>query len=169
MNRAQYIRQTLLWTCIKLTHWNRVAHICTRKLSNIGSDNGLSPDRHRAIIWTFGCLVGNRGRTVVQCIKQWRTAVPARALSRTNYLNAYFWTNAAILLIGPFGTNFSETLIEIYRFSFKKMQLKMSSAKWRPCLGLDVLMMNTRKSYRFSGIIQCFQSHIHTGRWWRWL
>ena len=50
------------------------------------------------------------------------------------------WTNAGILLIGPLGTNFSEILIEIHTFSFKKMHLKMSSAKWRPfCLGLNVL------------------------------
>ena len=27
-------------------------HICVRKLSNIGSDNGLLPGRHRAIICT---------------------------------------------------------------------------------------------------------------------
>ena len=51
------------------------------------------------------------------------------------------WTNARILLIGPLGTNFSEILIEIQTFSFKKMHLKMSSAKWRPFyLGLIVLM-----------------------------
>ena len=42
------------------------------------------------------------------------------------------WTNAGILLIGPWGTIFSEILIEILTFSFKKMRLKMSSAKWRP-------------------------------------
>ena len=42
------------------------------------------------------------------------------------------WTNAGILLIGPLGTNFSEKLIEIGIFSFKKMYLKISSAKWRP-------------------------------------
>ena len=35
-----------------------------------------------------GWLVDNRGRIVVQCIKQWRTAVPIRALSGTNHLNA---------------------------------------------------------------------------------
>ena len=35
-----------------------------------------------------GWLVGNRGKTVVHCIKQGRTAVPVRALSRTNHLNA---------------------------------------------------------------------------------
>ena len=51
------------------------------------------------------------------------------------------WTNDGILLIGPLGTNFSEILIGIQTFSFKKMHLKMSSAKWRPfCLGLNVLM-----------------------------
>ena len=47
---------------------------------------------------------------------------------------------AGILLIGPLGTNFSEILIEILTFSFKKMRLKVSSAKWRPfCLSLNVL------------------------------
>ena len=82
-----------------LTHWGRVTHICVSKLTFIGSDNGLSPDRHQAIIWT----------------------------------------NAGLLLIGPLGTNFSEILIEILTFSFKKMHLKVSSAKrWPFCLGLNV-------------------------------
>ena len=52
------------------------------------------------------------------------------------------WTNAGILLIGPLGANFSETSIKILTFSFKKMRLKVSSAKWRPfCLGLNGLIM----------------------------
>ena len=76
----------------ELTHWGRVTHICVNKLTIIGSDNGLSPDRRQAIIWT----------------------------------------NAGLLLIGPLGTNFSEILIEILTFSFKKMCLKVSSAKRRP-------------------------------------
>ena len=83
-----------------LTHWGRVTHICVGKLTIIASDNGLSPGRRQAIIWT----------------------------------------NTGILLIGPLGTNFSEILIEIETFSFKKMHLKRSSGKWRPsCLGLNVL------------------------------
>ena len=83
-----------------LTHWGRVTHICVGKLTIIGSDNGLSPGRRQAIIWT----------------------------------------NAEILLIGPLGTNFSENLIGIQIFSFKKMHLKMSSAKWRLFrLGLNEL------------------------------
>ena len=40
--------------------------------------------------------------------------------------------NAGLLLIGPLGTNFSEILSEIVTFSFKKMRLKVSSAKRRP-------------------------------------
>ena len=35
-----------------LTHWAQVTHICVSKLTIIGSDNGLSPDRRQAIIWT---------------------------------------------------------------------------------------------------------------------
>ena len=83
-----------------LTHWGRVTHICVSKITIIGSDNGLSPGRHQAIIWI----------------------------------------NDGILLIGLLGTNFSEIYIEILIFSFKKMRLKVSSAKLRPfCLGLHML------------------------------
>ena len=81
-----------------LTHWGRVTLICISKLTIIDSDNGLSPGRHLAIIWT----------------------------------------NAGILLIRTSGTNFSEIPSEIHTFSFKKMYLKMSSAKWRPfCVGVN--------------------------------
>ena len=85
---------------VMLTHWGRVTHICVGNLTIIGSDNGLSPGRRQAIIWT----------------------------------------NAVILSIGPLGTNFSEILIKIITFSFKKMRSKVSSGKRRPsCLGLNVL------------------------------
>ena len=92
-----------------LTHWGRVTHICVGKSTIIGSDNGLSPDRRQAIIWT----------------------------------------NVGILLIRPLGTYFSEILTGIQTFSFNKMHLKMSSAKWRPfCLGLNVLKCNLRTHAR---------------------
>ena len=96
-----------------------MTHLCAGNLTIIGSDNGLSPGRRQAIIWT----------------------------------------NAGILLIEPLGTNFSEISIEMQTFSFKKMCLKVSFAKWRPfCLGLNVLndkgvwppsslMTRTRLSY----------------------
>ena len=63
--------------------------ICVSKLTIIISDNGLSPGRRQAIIWT----------------------------------------NGGILLIQTLGANFSEILSELHIFSFKKMHLKMSSAR----------------------------------------
>ena len=46
-----------------LTHWGRVTHICASKLTIIGSDNGLSPGRHQAIVWTNAgiLLIGHLG------------------------------------------------------------------------------------------------------------
>ena len=87
--------------CIKcLTYWGRVTHICVSKLTIIGSENGLSPGRRQAIIWT----------------------------------------NTGILLIRTLGTNFSEILSEIRAFSFKKMHVKISSAKGQQfCFGLNAL------------------------------
>ena len=69
---------------------------------------------------------------------------------------AIIWTNAGILSIGPLGPNFSEILSEIYVFSFKKMHLKMSSAKWSFCLCHNVL--STKGSllqYFCNGISVC--------------
>ena len=98
--KKQYNVYVEQWLENVLTHWGRVTHICVGNLNIIGLDNGLSPGRRQAIIWT----------------------------------------NAGILLIEPWGTNFSEILIDIHTFSFKKIHLKMLSAKWRPfCLGFNVL------------------------------
>ena len=49
-----------------LTHWGRVMHICVGKLTIIGSDNGLSPGRRQAIIWTNAgiLLIGPLGTKV---------------------------------------------------------------------------------------------------------
>ena len=35
---------------VELTRWGWVMDICVSKLTSIGSDNGLSPNRHQAII-----------------------------------------------------------------------------------------------------------------------
>ena len=53
-----------------------------------------------------------------------------------------FRTNAGLLWIGSLVTNFSEFLIRNQTFSFNKMHLKMTSAKWQPfCLGLNIFSM----------------------------
>ena len=92
-----------------------MTHICVVKLTIIGSDNGLSPGRRQAIIWT----------------------------------------NAGILLIGPLGTNFIGILNGIQTFSFKKMHLKMSSAKWRP-FGLGLNVVNIPSVRIFMGLHDAF-------------
>ena len=50
-------------SCECLTHWGWVTHICVGKLTISGSDNGLSPGRHQAIIWTNAgiLLIGHLG------------------------------------------------------------------------------------------------------------
>ena len=80
-------------------NWGQVTHICVSKLTIIGSDNGLLPGRHQAIIWTNAGI--------------W------------NIVNSNFWN--------------SEILSEIHTFSFKKMYLKMLSAKWQPFCPTSVL------------------------------
>ena len=73
------------------------------------------------------------------CVSKLTIIVPDNGLS-PDRRQSIIWTNAGILLIRTSGTNFSELLSEIHIFSFKKMHLKIPSAKWRPfCLGLNVL------------------------------
>ena len=51
------------------------------------------------------------------------------------------WANAGMLLIWHTGTHFSEIVIKLHTFEFKKMHFKISFAKWRPfCFGLNGLM-----------------------------
>ena len=49
---------------------------------------------------------------------------------------AITWTNAGILLIGPLGTNFSEILIRINTFSFKKNVFENAVCKMVTILSL---------------------------------
>ena len=52
---------------------------------------------------------------------------------------AIICTNAGLWSIGPLGTKFSEIVIKVQDFSFTKMHMKLSSAKWWPfCPGREV-------------------------------
>ena len=70
------------------------------------------------------------GRVTHICVSKLTIIGPDNVLS-PGRRQAIIWTNAVILLIRTLGTNFSEILGEIHSFSFSKMHLKMSSAKWR--------------------------------------
>ena len=82
-------------------------------------------------------------------------------------------TNAGILLIRPLGTNFSEFLAKILIFSFKKMRLKVSSAKRRPfCIGLNEWVNLAWRVYCLSycppGGTVMYQNVYGTHHWFRW-
>ena len=49
---------------VSVTHWGRLMHICVRRLTVIGPDNGLSPYRRQAIIRTNSVilLIGPLGK-----------------------------------------------------------------------------------------------------------
>ena len=51
--RVSPIMKCIVYFCRQtLTHWDWVTHICVGKPTIIVSDNGLSPGRRQAIIWT---------------------------------------------------------------------------------------------------------------------
>ena len=89
-------------------------------------------------IWALYGLT-HWGRVTHICVSELTIIASDNGLS-PGRRQAIIWNNAGLLLIEPLGKNFSEISIGIQTFSFKKMHLIMSSAKWRPfCLGLNVL------------------------------
>ena len=91
-----------------------------------------------SIPWAITSLT-HWGRATHICVSKFTIIASDNGLS-PGRRQAIIWNNAGILSIGLLGTNFSEILIEILTLSFKKMRLKVSSAKWRLfCLGLNVL------------------------------
>ena len=91
--------------------------------------------------WSDRTRLTHRGRETHICVSELTIIGSDNGLS-PGRRQAIIWNNAGLLLIEPLGTNFGEISIEIQTFSFKKIHLNMSSAKWRPfCLGLNVLKL----------------------------
>ena len=85
-----------IWIKIKqsLTHWGRVTHICVSKPTTIGSDNGLSPGRRQAIMWTNAgiLLIGPSGTNLSEISSEIYTF-----LTEENAFENVVWKMAAIL------------------------------------------------------------------------
>ena len=106
------------------------------------SELSVNPAIHEIIL-----ILTHWGRVTHICVSELTIIGSDNGLS-PGRRQAIIWNNAGLLLIGPLRTNFSENLIEILTFSFTKMRLKVSSAKWRPfCLGLNVLTHWGRVTY----------------------
>ena len=115
----------------------------------------FSPKTHDCIIWS-NCMLGRSwwiarngcyrfthltqwGQVTHICVCKLTIIDSDNGLS-PGWCQVIIWASAGILLIEHLWTNFSEILIKIYTFSFKKMHLKMLSVKWQPfCISLNVL------------------------------
>ena len=136
-------------------------HICFSKLIIIGSDNGLSPDRHQAIIWTNAGILSIWPLGANQYICVIMSAMASQITSLTIVYSTVYsgadqrkhQSSASLAFVrgihrwpvnslhkGPVTRKmfpfddvimFSEISIEIPIFSFNKMHIKMSSGKWR--------------------------------------
>ena len=82
-----------VWTAKDLTHWGWVTHIYLGKLTIIGSDNDLSPDRHQAITWTNGgiMLIGPSGKISIKFNQNATTFIQENAFENV------IWKITAIL------------------------------------------------------------------------
>ena len=79
------------------------------------------------------------------------------------WCQAITWTNAVLLSIRLLGTNFSEILIKIQNFTFRKMHLKVSSAKWRPSCPEELIPVILCAVYHLTSDFSA-QKSSHLGR-----
>ena len=127
----------MLWTSVAV----QVRYWCNPSLSHLG---------RLTHIWVSKLTTIGSDNCLSPC---WRQAI--------------ILTNAGLYLTGPLGARFGEIIIEIYSFSFKKMHLKMSSAKRRPFfLALNVLTDVTRMrvSRNWPTPLQATQLTLSTNR-----
>ena len=146
--------QLFFHTCILYGHWFDLLYLCIPfaaklRLTTKPSVNLIHPfDPNCLIIHCCPIILSNLtrwGRVTNICVGEQTIIGSDNGLS-PGRCQAITRTNAWILSIEPWGTNFSEILIEIHTFSFQKMHLKMSSVKWRPsCLGLISICASPRK------------------------
>ena len=86
-NSNSVVSPILLSFKFLLTQWGRVAHICISKLTIIGSDNGLSPGRRQAIIWTNAgiLLIRHSGTNVSEILSKIHIFIQENELKNVIY------------------------------------------------------------------------------------
>ena len=91
--KAEWNLYVLVYLSMTLTHWGQMTHMCVGELTIIGSDNGLSPGRCQAIIWT------NAGILLIRCLGKnsvkfkWNPYI----FIQENAIENVVWKMAAIL------------------------------------------------------------------------
>ena len=71
---------------VPITHWGRETRICVSKRTIIGSDNGLTPGRRQAIIWTNDgiLLIGPSGTNFSEILSKIHTFSVKKMHSKTS-------------------------------------------------------------------------------------
>ena len=104
-----------------LTHWGQVTHICVVKLTIISSDNGLSPERRQAIIWTNAgiLLIGPLGTNFSEMLIEIQT-FPLKKIhlkmSFAKCCSCRLSLNVLITKLATIGTASEENLIKMTTF-----------------------------------------------------
>ena len=117
-----------------LTYWGQVTHICVSKLTIIGSDNGLSPGQHQAIIWT------NAGIFFIGPVKQNSKRVPTDKPRKISVSFQWYFK----VKIPNFHDN-SEC--------YKTEKRRTKCYAWSPHTSYDHNWVSSRKSYKSSYLI----------------
>ena len=160
-------------TTLLLTQWGRVTHTFLSNLNIIGSDNGLLPDRHQTVNWTdAGILLTHWGRATHICVGKLTIIGSDNGLSPawtapSHYLNQY-WNAVNWTVRKKLQWNFNRNS----NIFIQEMDLKISSAKWRPfCLGPNELIRtlgtnvseisNEIHTFSFENVV-CEMAAIHS-------
>ena len=145
-----------LQSCLCMPQWLWWPNAYSSKLSSTKAPNSIVTLVYMSSSISTGLLKTNGditqlvlthwGQVTHICVSKLTIIGSDNGLS-PRWCQAIIWTNAGIWLTRPLETNFSERLIKIHTFSFTKINLKISSGKWRPfCLVLNELI-TTRKLY----------------------
>ena len=111
------------------THWGRVTHIYVGNLTIIDSDNGLSPERRQAIIWTNAgiLLIGPLGTNLGEILIEIQTfSLTEIGLKMSSAKCCSFRFGLNVLTLGTFVVaEMSETDIEIRIWVCKYINMKL--------------------------------------------
>ena len=153
-----FIKITMHYFQIGCQWWNLLASNLHVSFSDI--TNNLNIRNHLKSVW-YRHYLTHWSRVTHICVGKLTIIGSDNGLS-PGRRQGIIWTNAGILLIGPLATNFSQILIEIHIFSFKKMYLKMSSGNLRPfCFFvLTCTELSSTPLMRCRGHFIVFEGHV---------
>ena len=138
----KFIKCIEAWTKLPrfaLTHWGRVTHICISKQTIFGSDNGLSPCRRQAIIWT------NTGILLIGTLGTKLSEILCRGLNvLTTFSSAFPWIKITLFLF------------KFHWILWPMLQLKKLCAKWQPFFQASVfsVIWVPKQKYWFSHLVR---------------